>query len=142
MSDAQSRILAIDFGSVRIGLAVSDPMRIIATGLRTIPNNARCIDEILSIITECGISEIIVGNPLLLSGKESATSVDVNAFVRRLSERISIPVTLIDERFTSVMAQKALITMGVKKKQRQNKARIDEIASAILLQGYLDSRSR
>jgi putative Holliday junction resolvase len=142
MSEALSRILAIDFGSVRIGLAVSDPMKIIATGLRTIPNNARSIDEILTVITEYGISEIIVGNPLLLSGKESKTSVDVNAFVRLLSDRTSIPIALIDERFTSVMAQKTMMSMGVKKKQRQNKARIDEIASAILLQGYLDSRSR
>jgi putative Holliday junction resolvase len=142
MSEALSRILAIDYGSVRIGLAVSDPMKIIATGLRTIPNNARSIDEILTVITEYGISEIIVGNPLLLSGKESKTSVDVNAFVRLLSDRTSIPIALIDERFTSVMAQKTMMSMGVKKKQRQNKARIDEIASAILLQGYLDSRSR
>jgi putative Holliday junction resolvase len=66
----------------------------------------------------------------------------VNAFVRLLSDRTSIPIALIDERFTSVMAQKTMMSMGVKKKQRQNKARIDEIASAILLQGYLDSRSR
>jgi putative Holliday junction resolvase len=109
MSEALSRILAIDYGSVRIGLAVSDPMKIIATGLRTIPNNARSIDEILTVITEYGISEIIVGNPLLLSGKESKTSVDVNAFVRLLSDRTSIPIALIDERFTSVMAQKTMM---------------------------------
>lgn len=142
MSEGLSRILGIDYGSVRIGLAVSDPMKIIASGLRTIPNNAGSIDEIASIIIEYNIAEIIIGNPLLLSGKESTTSVDVNAFSRLLSERTGIPVTLIDERFTSVMAQKSLLAMGVKKKQRQNKARIDEIASAILLQGYLDSRSR
>jgi len=142
MSETLSRILAIDYGTVRIGLAVSDPLRIIATGLRTIANTGGSIDEIMSIIAEYEISEIIVGNPLLLSGKESRTSADVHAFVRRLTERTGKPVTLIDERYTSVMAQKSIIAMGMKKKERQKKARIDEIASAILLQGYLDSRSR
>ena len=142
MNSDLSRIIAIDFGSHRIGLAVSDPMKIIGQGLKTIVNNEKSIDEIVSLISEYSVSEIIVGNPLLLSGKESATSEDVAHFVKKLSEKTNIKIVLVDERFTSVLAHKAMIDMGMNKKKRQNKAKVDEIASAILLQGYLDSRKR
>jgi putative Holliday junction resolvase len=140
MNNDMSRILAVDYGSQRIGLAVSDPLKIIAQGLKTIANSGQTIDEIIAVVSEYSVSEIIVGNPLLLSGKESATSADVATFVKNLSERTQVKIVLVDERFTSVMAQKSMIEMGVKKKKRQNKAKVDEIASAILLQGYLDSR--
>ncbi|MHB1050037.1 MAG: Holliday junction resolvase RuvX [Bacteroidota bacterium] len=137
-----SRVMAIDFGSHRIGLAVSDPLKIIAQGLKTIANTENSIDEIAALLTEYSVSEIIVGNPLLLSGKESATSEDVVQFVKKLSEKTDIKIVLVDERFTSVLAHKAMIDMGMNRKKRQNKAKVDEIASAILLQGYLDSRKR
>lgn len=142
MSNEFSRILAIDYGEVRIGLAVSDPLKIIAQGLKTIANTNDCIETILSIISEYDIEEIIVGNPLLLSGKGSVTSENVNTFILRLSERTDRAIILVDERFTSVMAQRAILDMGIKKKKRRNKAKVDEIASAILLQGYLDSRKK
>lgn len=137
-----SRILAIDYGSVRIGLAISDPLRIIAQGLKTIPNNAQTIEEILSVIHNQGISKIIIGKPLHLSGAESAKSVEIDEFVKKLKERVSIEIVYVDERFTSVMAKNSIQQMGAKKKQRQNKAKVDEVASAILLQGYLDSQRR
>jgi putative Holliday junction resolvase len=142
MNSDFSRILAIDYGSHRIGLAVSDPMKIIAQGLKTLSNNDKSIDEIVALVSEYSVSEIIVGNPLLLSGKQSATSEDVAQFVKHLSEKTDISIVLVDERFTSVLAHKAMIDMGMNKKKRQNKAKVDEIASAILLQGYLDSRKR
>lgn len=142
MSDDLSRILAIDYGSVRIGLALSDPLKIIAQGLKTILNDGKTLDQIIQIIDENNVSKIIVGKPLHLSGNESAKSAEVDEFVKKLKEKISFEIIMVDERFTSVMAQKAIASMGAKKKQRQNKAKIDEVAAAILLQGYLDSPKR
>lgn len=142
MSNDLSRIMAIDFGSRRIGLAVSDPMRIIAQGLKTIENTDESVDDIVGLLSEYSVSEIVVGNPLLLSGKGSMTSDDVDRFVTSLSAKTDVKIVMIDERFTSVMAHKAMIEMGLNRKKRQNKAKVDEIAAAILLQGYLDSRKR
>jgi putative holliday junction resolvase len=142
MSNETGRILAIDYGSVRIGLAVSDPLKIIAQGLKTILNNEKCLDEICSIIQSQEISKVIVGKPLNLSGQESYKSIEVGEFVKRLQEKISIEIILIDERFTSVMAKRSIISMGVKKKQRMDKSKVDEVASAILLQGYLDTQKK
>jgi putative Holliday junction resolvase len=142
MNNDSDRILAIDYGSSRIGLAISDPLKIIAQGLKTIPNNADTIDEIRSIIETNNVSRAVVGKPLHLSGSESAKSVEVDAFVRKLKEHISIEIIMVDERFTSVIAQQTIRLMGAKKKQRQKKDKVDEVAAAILLQGYLDSLQR
>ncbi len=142
MSNDFSRILGVDYGSVRIGLAVSDPLKIIAQGLKTIPNDGNCFDEIADVIEEQNIKKIIVGKPLHLSGGESAKSAEVDEFVKKLKKRTSLEIIQIDERFTSIMAQKSILAMGAKKKQRQNKSKVDEVASAILLQGYLDSQKR
>lgn len=142
MNNDYGRILAIDYGSSRIGLAISDPLKIIAQGLKTIPNNSDAIDEISSLIKTNDISRVVVGNPLHLSGSESAKSFEVDSFVQKLKEKITIEIIMVDERFTSVMAQQSIRLMGAKKKQRQNKEKIDEVAAAILLQGYLDSLQR
>lgn len=142
MSNDMDRILAIDYGSVRIGIAMSDPLKIIAQGLKTIQNNSDAIREIASIVRKNNVSTIIVGKPLNLSGTESAKSVEVDEFVKILKEKSSVEIVMVDERFTSVMAQRAILAMGAKKKQRQNKGKVDEVASAILLQGYLDSLKR
>lgn len=142
MSNDNSRIMAIDFGSSRIGLSLSDPLKIIAQGLKTIPNNDMTVDEILSVIRAYDVSTIVIGNPINLNGSESAKSVEVASFVQQLKEKTDIPIVLLDERYTSVMAHQTLLQMGTKKRQRRDKGKIDEIASAILLQGYLDSRKR
>lgn len=143
MNSEYTRFLGMDYGSVRIGLSVSDPLKIIAQGFKTIPNNDSSLDEIISILAEQNIEKIIIGNPLNLKGEVSTKAEEVNAFVKKLQERTSLEVILLDERFTSVMAQRSIISMGTKKKQRQNnKGKVDEIAAAILLQGYLDSRKR
>ncbi|MBI2429520.1 MAG: Holliday junction resolvase RuvX [Ignavibacteriales bacterium] len=136
------RILAIDYGSIRIGLAMSDPLKIIAQGLKTIRNDPNAVAEITKVVRENNVSTIVVGKPLNLSGNESSKSVEVDAFVRTLKEKITVEIVMVDERFTSVMAQRAILAMGAKKKQRQNKGKVDEVASAILLQGYLDSLKR
>lgn len=142
MNDHFSRILGVDYGSVRIGLALSDPLRIIAQGLKTIRNTTHAGKEIAAIVEEHNVSCIVVGKPLNLSGTDSAKSAEVDEFVKKLRQETAADIVMVDERFTSVMAQKSIIQMGARKKQRQNKAKIDEVASAILLQGYLDSLKR
>jgi putative Holliday junction resolvase len=143
MNNEYSRILGIDYGTVRIGLSVSDPLKIIAQGLKTIRNDADSLGEIVSVIAQQQIEKIIVGYPLNLKGEVSTKAEEVNEFVKRLKEKTSVEVMLLDERFTSVMAQRSIISMGTKKKQREkNKGKVDEVAAAILLQGYLDSRKR
>lgn len=143
MNNDYTRIMGIDFGSVRIGISLSDPLKIIAQGLKTIPNDTRAVDAVVSIIEDQHVEKIIVGNPLNLKGEESAKGEEVREFVKRLSSKTSVEVLMLDERFTSVMAQRSIIDMGVKKKSRStNKGRVDEMAAAILLQGYLDSKRR
>ena len=139
MNNDYSRILGIDYGSVRIGLSLSDPLKIIAQGFKTILNNNQTVDEVVKIIAEQDVSKIVVGMPFTLNGAMGSKADEVERFITLLQEKISVDVVRYDERFTSVMAQKSIMTMGAKKKQRQNKAKIDEVASAILLQNYLDS---
>lgn len=143
MNSLYSRYLGIDYGSVRIGLALSDPLKIIAKGFTTIQNDDKCIDTILSIIQEQNVEKIIVGKPLNLKGEMGTKAEEVVQFIKRLQERTTMEILQIDERFTSVMAQRSILAMGTpKKKRQQNKGKIDEVASAILLQGYLDTVKR
>ncbi len=143
MSNSYSRFLGIDYGTVRIGLSLSDPLKIIANGLMTIRNDEKCIEKILTIIQEQNVEKIIVGKPLNLKGEMGTKAEEVLQFIKRLQGHTSVEILQIDERFTSVMAQRSIRTMGTPKKQRQqNKGKIDEIASAILLQSYLDTVKR
>jgi putative holliday junction resolvase len=133
------RILGIDYGTVRIGLALSDPMRIIASGLKTILNDNFAINEILQIISVQDVEKIIVGMPFNLKGEVSTKAKEVLRFIQLLKEKTDKDIISFDERFTSVMAQQAILTMGTPKKKRQNnKGKVDQIAAAILLQNYLD----
>ncbi len=135
--------MGIDYGSVRIGLALSDPLKIIAQGFSTIPNDDHSCEEIVKVVQVQHVKRIIVGNPLNLKGEVGSKAEEVKSFVHKLRERSTVEIILVDERFTSVIAQKSFIAMGSKKKQRQNnKGKIDEMAAAILLQGYLDSQPR
>lgn len=143
MNNDYTRYLGIDYGSVRIGLALSDPLKIIANGFTTIQNDDRCLEKILSIIKEQNVDKIIVGKPLNLKGEMGTKAEEVLQFVKKLQEITSIEIHQIDERFTSVMAQASILAMGTpKKKRQQNKGKVDEVASAILLQGYLDTVKR
>ncbi len=143
MSNEYGRYLGIDYGSVRIGLSVSDPLKIIAQGFKTIQNTERSIDEIVAVIAEQDIERIILGNPLNLKGEMSTKAEEVREFAKKLQERTGKEIIMLDERFTSVMAQRSILSMGTKKSQRQNnKGKVDEVAAAILLQGYLDTQRR
>ena len=135
------RILSIDYGSKRIGLALSDLMQIIAKPFKTIQNknNAQILDEINKIIIDKNVNKIIVGLPLNLKGEFSEqTNLTMN-FVDYLKENIKIDVLTYDERLSSMQAKNSLIKQGIK--TGHNKEAVDQTAAALFLQGYLDGQS-
>lgn len=136
-----ARILSIDYGKKRTGLAVTDPLQIIATGLTTVetPQLFKYLKEYFAKET---VELIIMGEPKNMDDSDThATPLVKQAVVRLKKEFPTIPIKMVDERFTSKMASQAMIEMGLKKKQRQNKALVDEIAATIMLQEYLRSIS-
>ncbi len=139
----EGRVLAIDYGSVRIGIAMSDPLRIIAQGFGTIHNSPNAIETIIFIVQEKEVSLIVVGLPLTLKGEKGMKSDEVDIFIKQLRAKTSVEVVQWDERFTSRMAQQSILAMGTKKKKRQtNKGKVDEVAATILLQSFLDQTVR
>ncbi len=134
------RILSIDYGQKRVGIAVTDPLKIIANGLTTVPSG-----EIFKFLAEYTSKEsvelFVVGLPRKMNNEASDSMRLIEPFVRGLKNKFpSIPVQMVDERFTSVLAHQALIEGGAKKKTRQNKGLIDEISATIILQSYLESK--
>ncbi len=136
-----SRVLGLDFGERRIGLALSDPLGIIAKPLTIIDRKktADHISRISEIVSERKITSIVVGLPLTLKGGYSKQTDIVLDFIDRLKLDLQIPVVAVDERLSSVAAEKALQEQAVK--TGHNKGRVDETAAAIFLQEYLDSQS-
>lgn len=131
------RILSIDYGSKRTGLAVTDPLKIVATGLATV-DSYKVIPFLKNYLQTEPVEQIIIGDPKNLDGTATHATSLVAAFVKQLAKHFpSIPVKSIDERFTSKMAQQSIIQSVAKKKDRRNKALVDEIAAIILLQDYL-----
>jgi len=133
------RILGIDYGEKRIGIAVSDPMKIIAKGIKVIENSANALREIQHIAMEYDVEIIVVGMPFNLKGERGTMAKEVEVFIDKLKGSTGLEIVTWDERFTSHTAHETLRTMGVKKKQRQEKSQIDLMASALILQGYLDA---
>jgi len=132
-----SRIIAIDYGLKRTGLAVTDPLKIIATGLTTIESK-QLIPFLKKYFSEEQVELIIIGEPKNWDDSDTHATPLVHKAIKELEKDFpSIPIKKVDERFTSKMASQAMIEMGLKKKQRQNKALIDEIAATIMLQEYL-----
>ncbi len=133
------RVLGIDFGSSRIGIAVSDPLRIIAQGVATLRNGEGVIGEIKELALRYDVGLVVVGMPYTLRGEKGAKAEEVDRFVTGLRRVLPVDVVTFDERFTSRIAQQTLITMGTKKRERrENKGRIDAMASALILQSFLD----
>ena len=134
-----NRILAIDYGDVRIGLAMSDLMQIIAKPYKTIKNTGRneIFIQLENIIEENNIGKIIVGLPITLKGGHSEQTNKVLSFVKELKLYMKIDIDTYDERLSSFQAKKSLILQGIK--TGHNKEQIDQTAAAIFLQGYLDS---
>jgi len=131
------RILAIDYGLKRTGIASTDPLKIIATGLTTIPSQ-NVIAFLKEYLAKEEVERVIVGEPKNLDDTDTHATPLVRSFVKKIKKEFpSLPITMVDERFTSKMASQAMIDMGMRKMQRRNKALVDEIAATIMLQEYL-----
>lgn len=133
------RILGIDYGTKRIGVAVSDPLRIIATGVTVVANTPGAIAEIKRLAAEYDVATIVVGMPFNLKGEKGAKANEVELFIDALAKGTGCEIVAWDERFTSYTAHETLRAMGATRKQRQSKEKIDLMASALILQGYLDA---
>ncbi|MGL5938684.1 MAG: Holliday junction resolvase RuvX [Phocaeicola sp.] len=134
------RIIAIDYGKKRTGIAVTDSLQIIATGLTTV-STTDLLDFILDYLSKEVVERIIVGHPKQMNNEDSENMRRIIPFVNLLKKKIpQIPIEYVDERFTSVLAHQAMLAGGVKKKDRQNKALVDEISATIILQTYLESK--
>lgn len=135
-----ARLLSIDYGKKRTGIAVSDPLQIIANGLTTV-ETSKLFDFLDEYIRKEDVERIIVGLPTQMNNEPSENMKRVEPFVNRLRKlHPDIPVEYYDERFTSRMAQQTMIDAGLKKKDRQRKELVDEISATILLQGYMESK--
>ena len=132
------RIVGIDYGRKRVGVAVSDPLRMFASALETVPN-AKIIEYLQNYAASQPIERFVVGYPMNLNGKPSEAAKDVDAFLNLLRKKFpAIPVTLEDERFTSVLAHRAMIDGGLRKMDRRDKAAVDKVSAALILQTWLD----
>lgn len=135
-----SRILAIDYGSKRTGIAVTDQLQIIASGLTTIPSET-AIAFLKDYFAQETVSKVLIGEPKQMNGKASESTPIVEKFVADFKKAFpEIELVRVDERFTSKMAFQTMIDSGLSKKQRQNKGLVDEIAATILLQDYLSRK--
>jgi putative Holliday junction resolvase len=136
-----ARIMAIDYGSKRVGIAVTDPLQLIANGLTTVHSK-----DIMTFLKDYFAKEevecIVVGEPKTMMNEPSESAALVNVFVKQLKKFFpNIPVERLDERFTSKMAFQSMIDSGLKKKARQNKSLVDTISATILLQSFLEHKT-
>lgn len=135
-----SRTIGIDYGRARVGVAMSDPLGIFASPLETVLS-ANIIDYLKKIAETETIERFVLGYPLNLDGRKAEAAADVDVFIGKLEAAFpSVPIALEDERFTSVLAHRAMIDGGMKKSDRRNKESVDKISAAIILQGYLDRK--
>lgn len=133
------RILAIDYGKKRTGLAVTDPLRITANPLLTIETK-ELINWLQTYFEKEKVDIVVIGHPTQMNGEESESMNYIRPFIGNFKKQFpTIPITMYDERFTSVLAHQAMIAGGMKKKDRQDKTIVDKIAACIILEGYLDS---
>ena len=135
-----ARILSIDYGKKRTGLAVTDPLQLIAGGVATV-STSTLFDYLKQYVAQESVERIVIGEPRQPNGEPSENLERVRQFVNRWRKAMpDIPIEFYDERFTSVLAHQAMIDGGLKKKARQDKALVDEISATIILQDYMRSR--
>ena len=134
------RYLGIDYGTVRIGISISDTTNTIATSIGTIKNNEKLLDNIFSLIDKFEISKIILGNPLNMDGSFSKKSEEVLKLKKEIENNFNIEVILQDERLTTVISEKVLIESNMRRNKR--KKVIDSMASSLILQAYLDKEKQ
>lgn len=134
------RIMAIDYGKKRTGLAVSDPLQMIATGLDTV-DTKKLFDFLADYFSKESVTEIVVGEPLLENGEPSENFARVHSFIALFKKKYElIKVTLQDERYTSREAKRTILQSGVNKKKRKDKSLVDKVAAVIILQQYLEKK--
>ena len=132
------RIVGIDYGRKRVGVAVSDPLGIFASALETV-QSAKIIEYLKKYAENEKVVRFVVGYPINMNGQPSEAAKDIDIFLKQLAKAFpDTPVTLEDERFTSVLAHRAMIAGGMKKQDRMKKESVDKISAAIILQSYLD----
>ena len=135
-----ARILSIDYGKKRTGIAVTDPLQIIAGGLATV-STSELFDYLQAYIAREQVEMIVIGEPRQPNGEPSENLARVQQFVNRWRKAVpQVPIQFYDERFTSVLAHQAMLDGGLKKKARQNKGLVDEISATIILEDYMRSR--
>ncbi|WP_459209615.1 Holliday junction resolvase RuvX [Aquimarina rhabdastrellae] len=134
-----ARILAIDYGSKRCGIAVTDESQIIASGLTTVDTKV-LLDWLKEYTSKEEVELFIIGEPKRLHGEASQSEALIKPFIKKLNTTFSIPIKRIDERFTSKIAFNTMLASGISKKKRQNKALVDQISATIILQDYLYNR--
>lgn len=136
----QKRILGIDYGTNRVGISISDPLRIVATSYAALVNNRDLLQSIVEIVEKENVEFVVVGMPLTLGGGRGRKAEEVEGFMRKLRDVTKKEVVAWDERFTTSLAQQTMLTMGTKRKERKEKrGRVDSMAAAIMLQSFLDS---
>ncbi|MDX1646772.1 MAG: Holliday junction resolvase RuvX [Longimicrobiales bacterium] len=138
----RSRTLGIDYGERRIGMAVSDPTNTLATPLETLVRRAGKrppIKKMAEVGARHDVGRVVVGLPLGLDGEENAWCAEVRAMGRKLAERLDVPVVFVDERMTSVRAERAVRSGGLPKSRREEKGRVDAAAAQLILQAWLDN---
>ena len=136
------RTVGIDYGRARTGVAVSDPLAVFASPKETVPS-AKIIDYLQTFAACEKVVRFVVGYPVNLDGRPAEAQADVDKFLKELGKAFpDVPVVLEDERFTSVLAHRAMIDGGMKKGDRRKKENVDKISAAIILQGYLDRMNR
>jgi putative holliday junction resolvase len=134
-----ARILCIDYGSKRTGIAVTDPLQIISTGLTTVDTH-KLVSFLKKYFLDEPVELIIIGQPKNLDNSDTHATPLVNAVIIQLKKEFpQIPIKTVDERYTSKMAKQAMLEMGLKKKDRRNKRTVDEIAATIMLQEYMQN---
>lgn len=140
-----ARVLAIDYGERRFGLALSDPLGMIANPLPTLTRRRGKrppFPDIERTIQEADVREIVVGLPLTSEGDDDDWTREVREFAARLGQRTGLPVHLVDERMTSARAERAVRSLGLKRSEREQKGRIDAAAATLILQAFLDRGGR
>lgn len=136
------RIMAFDYGTKRIGIAVTDPLQIIATGLETV-HPKDIVEYLKKYLLKEAVEKFVVGEPKQMDGSPSQSAPMIKGFVTILKKHFPlVPIEMMDERFTSKMASAVIAQSGMKKTDRQDKSRIDTISAIIILQSYLEKNSR
>ena len=133
------RILGIDYGSKRIGIAISDPTQLIAQGVTTLMNSEKAVQQIVDLAKTEEVVRIVVGMPYSADGGKGKKAMEVDEFIKSLKQLTTTAIDTWDESFSSVNAHSAFVEIGMKRKKRQQKFRVDEMAARLMLQEYLDN---